>query len=181
MCINKEQIINDLSNQDWLYKVCKKFAHELADDLYQEVFLILLEKDDDWILEKYESGYWNGIVIRIALNQCFGDYTNFNKYIKQTPAYYDIQQFNIVSETQIDQEYFWKSIETVIQELEWYPKKIFELYRFGDEENNIKPRSARSISKATGISRQEILKVINEIKEKANDHFINNHRDIVGG
>jgi len=50
-----------------------------------------------------------------------------------------------------------------------FQKKIWKLYSEGGE--NIKARSCRSISRATGISRHEILRVVNDIKEKANKWY----------
>ena len=66
-------------------EVCDKIGKHQANDLYQEVFLIICEKDEDWILEKYNSGYWEGLVIRIVVNQAYGQYTRFNKLFKQEP------------------------------------------------------------------------------------------------
>ena len=59
--------------------VCVKVGKELASDLYQELFVILCEKDDEWIEEKYNSGYWEGFIIRIIFNQYYGKRTNFAK------------------------------------------------------------------------------------------------------
>jgi hypothetical protein len=76
-------------------------------------------------------------------------------------------------------EYFYLSIEQVVKKCDWYETRIWQLYSKGDKDKGIKPRSARSISRVTEISRQEILRVINTIKQKANDHFTTNYRHIV--
>jgi len=154
----------------------------LASDLYQELFLILCEKDDRWIEDKYTSGYWEGIVIRICLNQFYGKRTNFDKLYKQPIGMYDTDEIQIESEQETNyKEYFYKSLEAILKNTEWYEARIFELYSNGDKDKGIKPRSARSISRITGISRQEILRVIKEIKNKANEHFNTNYRHLVIG
>ena len=159
-----------------------KIAGELANDLYQEVFVILCEKPTQWIEEKYSSGYWEGIVIRICLNQFYGKRTTFDKHFKQPIGLYDTDEVQIAS---IDdskyQEYLFKSIEQVVAKCDWYETRIWQLYSKGDTDKGIKPRSARSISRVTGISRQEILRVIKSIKIQANEHFITHYRHIVLG
>jgi len=164
-----------------VHEFCQKIAGELGGDLYQELFLILCEKSDEWIEEKYNSGYWNGFVIRIALNQVYGKRTSFEKSYLRPIALYEVNEFIEQPTTEEINEYLHQSIEAVTKDLEWYEFKIWQLYRDGDKDKGIKPRSARSISKVTGISRQEILKVINDIKEKANEYFISHFGHSIDG
>ena len=164
-----------------MHEFCQKIGGDLGGDLYQELFLILCEKSDEWILEKYNSGYWNGFVIRIALNQVYGKRTSFEKGYLRPIALYEVNEFIEQPTSEEIKEYLHQSIEAVTNDLEWYEFKIWQLYRDGDKDKGIKPRSARSISKVTGISRQEILKVINDIKEKANEYFISHFGNSVDG
>lgn len=164
-----------------MHEFCQKIGSDLGGDLYQELFLILCEKSDEWIEEKYNSGYWNGFVIRIALNQVYGKRTSFEKGYLRPIALYEVNEFIEQPTTEEINEYLHQSIEAVTNDLEWYEFKIWQLYRDGDKDKGIKPRSARSISKVTGISRQEILKVINDIKEKANEYFISHFGNSVDG
>lgn len=164
-----------------MHEFCQKIGGELGGDLYQELFLILCEKSDEWIEEKYNSGYWNGFVISIALNQVYGKRTSFEKGYLRPIALYEVNEFIEQPTTEEINEYLHQSIEAVTNDLEWYEFKIWQLYRDGDKDKGIKPRSARSISKVTGISRQEILKVINDIKEKANEYFISHFGHSIDG
>lgn len=164
-----------------MHEFCQKIAGELGGDLYQELFLILCEKSDEWVEEKFNSGYWNGFVIRIALNQVYGKRTSFEKSYLRPIALYEVNEFIEQPTHQEINEYLHQSIEAVTNDLEWYEFKIWQLYRDGDKDKGIKPRSARSISKVTGISRQEILKVINDIKEKANEYFISHFGHSIDG
>lgn len=170
-----------MSSEDWVSDLCQKIGKGFSDDLYQELFLILLEKDSEWIEEKYNSGYWEGIVIRIVINQFYGKRTRFDKYFHQPIGTIDIHKYDIADEEAvIVQEYLWDSIEQVTEDLDWYAKKIWQLYCQGDEDKEIKARSARSISRVTGISRQEVLKVINSIKQQSNEYLIDNYRHLLG-
>lgn len=158
-----------MTEAEWVRDLCVKIGKELATDLYQELFLILCEKDDQWIEEKYNSGYWEGFIIKITMNQFYGRRTRFEKYYHQPIGLYDVEDVVDSSTVDIRKEFMNFAIAAVVKDLDWYQKKIWKLYSTGGE--NIKARSCRSISRATGISRHEILRVVNEIKEKANDWY----------
>jgi hypothetical protein len=72
-----------------------KIGRELASDLYQELFLILCEKTDEWVEEKYISGYWEGFVSRIILNQFYGKRTSFEKNFLRPIALEDTNEVQI--------------------------------------------------------------------------------------
>lgn len=62
-------------------------------------------------------------------------------------------------------------INTKIATLEYYERRIMELYFYGDNRNEkkIKPLSMRSIHDATGISRHELNRVVNNFKNECNN------------
>jgi hypothetical protein len=153
--------------------VCLKVGKDLATDLYQELFLILCEKDDNCIEEKYNSTYWNGYIIKIIFNQYYSKYTNFAKKYINPIGLYDIENIEIKDEEyDINSDVMLLCIDKVINELDWYHNKIWHLYTNGDESLNIVSFNARSINRGTGISRHEIWRVIKSIKEKVNQLYI---------
>jgi hypothetical protein len=149
--------------------VCVKVGKELASDLYQELFVILCEKDDEWIEEKYNSGYWEGFIIRIIFNQYYGKRTNFAKCFINPIGTEDIDNIEIEEDDyEIQGDLMLLCIDRVLKDLDWYHQKIWQLYRHGDEEKGIQRMNARSINRSTGISRHEIWRVLKLIKESAN-------------
>jgi hypothetical protein len=146
-----------------------KIGRELASDLYQELFLILCEKTDEWVEEKYISGYWEGFVSRIILNQFYGKRTSFEKNFLRPIALEDTNEVQIEDMSEPYDESHFICIDLVVARLDWYEQRIWELWSKGD--HRIKPRSARAISRLTGISRQEILAVLKKIKEQINDEY----------
>ena len=75
--------------------VCVKVGKELASDLYQELFVILCEKDEEWIKDKYElpSGnieifktprWANNSEIRSYIKE--GDFQNFKNKVPKSIA-----------------------------------------------------------------------------------------------
>jgi len=159
---------------------CVKVGKELASDLYQELFLILCEKPDEWVVEKYHSGYWAGFVSRIILNQYYGKRTSFEKNYLRPIGMEDTSTIEIEADEEEYDETHFRCIEAVLAGCDWYESRIWELWSKGDE--RIKPRSARAISRITGISRQEILAVVKRIKEQINDEYTlrNNRNELLG-
>ena len=149
--------------------VCVKVGKELASDLYQELFVILCEKEDEWIEEKYNSGYWEGFIIRIIFNQYYGKRTNFAKCFINPIGTEDIDNIEIEADDyEIQGDLMLLCIDRVLKDLDWYHQKIWQLYKEGDQEKGIQRMNARSINRSTGISRHEIWRVLKLIKESAN-------------
>jgi hypothetical protein len=152
--------------------VCVKVGKELASDLYQELFVILCEKDDEWIEEKYKSGYWEGYIIRIIFNQFYGKWTNFAKNYINSIGTEDIDNIEIEEEDyNFQSDTMLLCVKEVVAELDWYHNKIWHLYTNGDEGKSIAAFNARSINRGTGISRHEIWRVLNLIKIKSNELY----------
>ena len=140
-------------------------------DLYQELFLILLEKPEKWIVDAHEGGYLYGMCIRILRQQYYGDRTKFKKYFLDAIGVVDIHTiadklvlYDI--EYNINEDLILLTIEDKMANMGWYEKRILQLYTNGGE--GIKPLSVRSIHDATGISRHELNKVINKFKDECN-------------
>ena len=149
--------------------VCVKVGKELASDLYQELFVILCVKEDEWIEEKYNSGYWEGFIIRIIFNQYYGKRTNFAKCFINPIGTEDIDNIEIEEDDyEIQGDLMLLCIDRVLKDLDWYHQKIWQLYKEGDKEKNIQRMNARSINRSTGISRHKIWRVLKLIKESAN-------------
>jgi len=152
--------------------VCTKVGKELASDLYQELFVILCEKDDEWIEEKYKSGYWEGYIIRILFNQFYGKYTNFAKNHINPIGTENIDNLEVEQlEYDLKKDAMLLCINEVLKALDWYHNKIWQLYANGDDRKNIAAFNARSINRGTGISRHEIWRVLNLIKIKSNELY----------
>jgi hypothetical protein len=119
-------------------------------------------------------------VIRICLNQYYGKYTNFSKNFVRPIGLYDTEGVEIIEENDsMYKEALYSTIDDIVSSKEWYEQKIWTLYCEGDTKLEIKPRSARSISRATDISRQEILRVINTIKKEINERLVANFGDSI--
>ena len=163
-----------MANSEWLYKYAKRICYANYDDLCQHLLLILLEMPESKLIHVHNEGYLQIFCYKIMKNQTNGKSQKFHKQIKLQS---DIDVFELeesMSELkkylveEIDErdfeeesEIYDNKVETVQRVLnanKWYERKIFELWSEGN--------SARKISRDTGISVREILRVIKFMKEQ---------------
>ena len=79
--MNKAQIISDLTKHKGLFKLCNKLAWKqgVANDLYQHLFLVLLEYDEAKILKAYNDGYIVRLAGRIVISSMCSNTSPFAK------------------------------------------------------------------------------------------------------
>lgn len=86
--MTKNQIINELYTDERMEAILSKITsnHDLKDDLRQELFLILCEKEDEVILDAYENNYLIYYCIRILKNQYHSSNSSFHKTFRKFKA-----------------------------------------------------------------------------------------------
>lgn len=81
-------IIAELAQQAWLKQAAKNIAGEYSDDLYQEFFVLLLEKPAEEIIKVYSNGYIKyysvKIMGRIFRGRGLGSVNGFAKFLPQS-------------------------------------------------------------------------------------------------
>ena len=71
-------IINSYYTATWLTDALSKMHPEdLREDLKQEVFLVVLEKGQDWIIDAHEKGFLKWFIVRVMLNLIKSDSSKF--------------------------------------------------------------------------------------------------------
>lgn len=158
-------------NYTELYQSVKNITkgNELADDLYQECILVLLEyKDKDKIQQLVDSNQLKYFFISIAIRQYISTTSPFHtKYRKhqQNTSDKDVYQLPI-EDDQYDHD-----IDTLINYINkeketqsWYTKKMLEL-KF---EHNM---SYREISKMTQIPLTSCYNTINTFRNKVKEKY----------
>lgn len=144
---------------------CMKIAKnkDLAEELYQYFFLLLLEKEDEYVEKLYDGGYlqwWSIRVLHTAING--------NRHPFQKNRIYDnsdVYEMNILDnftdhlverEEREEDKNKLQSYEAVMAETYWYERELFKMHLNG--------MSARSIHRQTNISVREVLRVIKLMK-----------------
>jgi hypothetical protein len=79
--------------EDIVKNVAKDSYDEDLPDLCQDIYMTLMEKDEDWLLGIYERGQINYFITRMAMN-------NINSV---TSRYYYLYKKNKLKQTSIDE------------------------------------------------------------------------------
>lgn len=87
--MTKYEIIDELSRSNTVEKIifkllsCSKNPFDCPEDLIQDVYLLLLQKDDDLIVNLYNNGELGFYLLKIARNQLLSKNSPYyTKYIK---------------------------------------------------------------------------------------------------
>ena len=88
----KNRIVNELAKNKVVETMCVNMGVEQSyfDDLVQEIYLIILEYDDNKIIKMYEQNQIKFFITRIIKNQYFSKNSTFYKKYKM----YDQRQDN---------------------------------------------------------------------------------------
>lgn len=161
-------IIAELAQQAWLKQAAKNIAGEYSDDLYQEFFMLLLEKPAEEIIKVYSNGYIKyysvKIMGRIFRGRGLGSVNGFAKFLPSNcPAPENIpdepheqrEPFDTILAQRIEQE--------VLDSGYWYDVKLYQMWKGG--------KSMRSIYQETGIDFREVSAAIRRIKHEMQQKY----------
>lgn len=98
----KNNIIEALAKEKTVETLCTNMGVEQAylDDLIQEIYLILLEYNEDKLIKMYERKQLKFFIVRIIMNQYFSKNSPFYKKYKM---YDQRQDYNKEIETEEDE------------------------------------------------------------------------------
>ena len=87
--MTKYEIIDELSKSNTVEKIifkllpCSKNPFDCPEDLIQDIYILLLEKDDKLIIDLYNKGELGFYLLKIARNQLLSaNSPYYTKYIK---------------------------------------------------------------------------------------------------
>ena len=97
--MTKYEIIDELSNNATVEKIVNKLVSssknrfDFPDDLIQDIYVLLLEKDEDLIVNLYNKGELGFYLLKVARNQLLSKNSPYyTKYIKFRAISDDITQ-----------------------------------------------------------------------------------------
>ena len=97
--MTKVEIIDELSRTNTVEKIvfkllpCSKNPFDCPEDLIQEIYLLLLQKDDDLIINLYNKGELGYYLLKISRNQLLSKNSPYyQKYIRFQSNSDDITQ-----------------------------------------------------------------------------------------
>ena len=87
--MNKYEVIDKIARDSTVEKIIYKLLpssknrFDCPEDLVQDIYILLMEKDDDLIIGLYDKGELGYYLLKIAKNQLFSDHSPyFYLYIK---------------------------------------------------------------------------------------------------
>lgn len=86
-------MLNKIANEKLVEEICKNLgvSPKYMDDLVQEIYLILLEYNQEKLQSIYDKGQFNFFLTRIIKNQYF---SNTSPFFKKYRKYYDMVDDN---------------------------------------------------------------------------------------
>jgi DNA-directed RNA polymerase specialized sigma subunit len=155
---------NKIIEQYWLNdEVNQAFAkmqpEELQYDLKVEVFMVLLEMDDEKLFGLYERNEIRFYIVRTMLNMIKSDRSQFWKKYRNYTEYEDNEKAEVEQNSVID------IMEKGIEKLHWYQKEILNLYTFEFNKN------AKELSRKTGIPYMSIIRTLKQTKNELKKHI----------
>lgn len=140
-----------------------------ADDLQQEVLLVLLEKPEAKILDAHSKGYLRFYVVRIIMNfyqsKTAGFHSKYRHLDENIPLDFDIEDD---SEQKDDSQYI--ALEAALERLSSnkdfpYEQKLLELH--------LKLKTKKKVSRVTGIPYRTVQHNLTAIYAKLRDELAN--------
>jgi len=167
--MNKAQIIDVIAKDGEYVKACKSIAKNnyLADDLYQELMIILLEYNEEKLILIWEQKRIKWFIISILLKMCHSN---------TSPFYAKIRKFGEKSDDSIDFDELEDEEIKISKEI----PDVFEILELTDEElietedgyaksllkMSVELGSVQKVSNATGIPYLSVWLSINNYKKK---------------
>ena len=150
-----------------LYEIALKITkgNDLdAQDLTQEVYIIMLEYNQEKLQTIYDNGHLKFWVARVMLNQYLRSSSPFKKkhhtYLKDENAIvgdlmHDNSESDISDKIVLEQRL--ELVNGIMNDLHFYDKTLFKVYYETDH-------SIRSLAEATGISTTSIFHTIKNVR-----------------
>jgi hypothetical protein len=160
--LNRDLIIQHLTEVSYIRDTCK-IALSFSDDLFQHIWVKILEMDCNKLEQIYSKGYLQFYIYRMIVNEAKNPNNPFLKEMAVNTK--RLEEILEPTEDEIEDN-FEDNLLMVTKELEvlfWYDKKIFELYvEFG---------SLRKVAAKTGIKYGSIHQTVCKVKKIVNENI----------
>jgi len=164
------QVIMQLYDTGELRKSCLSIGgKEWAEDLMQEVILVLMEKPDEKIMQAYNAGYFKFYVLRIIItffNSKTSDFSKKYRHLDKTPEI----TFDVIDDSIAKDDSQYIALDKAIQKLSAgkdfpYEQKLLELHQT--------LKTKKKVSRATGIPYRTVCQNIDVIYKKLRNDINN--------
>lgn len=163
MFVQITDIISEIHRDGKLEQACKKINFSMADDLYQEAILRLMELGHDRLNEIHKGGYIHFYAIRLVVNESKGK-SKLNRQFGREDSITDTLPHRTYDiSDRIDDKDLLLKINTEIKKFSKMDQEMFRIYH--------KLGSYRKVEEATGIPYCTVRYWVNEMKEHIEQKF----------
>jgi DNA-directed RNA polymerase specialized sigma24 family protein len=168
--VTARQAIMQLYDSGELRKACLSIGGtQWADDLLQEVLLVLFEKPEAKIVEAYTAGYLRFYVVRIIMNfyssKTTGFYSKYRHLDETAPLDFDIEDENKPKD-EAPLLALEAAIERMAQGKDFpYEQKLLQLH--------LQLKTKKKVSRATGIPYRTVCHNLDEIYKRLKNELSN--------
>lgn len=165
--VTKDELLKDIStNKDYKH-LCRTMAHELSDDLFQEMVLIILQ----YPAEKIEQiKYPRCFIVKILSNMWNSSTSPFYYKYRKRNSYATTENIPFYEEGSDKwKDTALKKIEQELNGMYWYDRELFKLY--------MEKGSTRKVQKEIGIHYVSVHNTVHRVKQKLRERF---EKDITG-
>lgn len=156
--MTKQNIITEYYNSQWMNDAIGKMQPEdLQQDLKQEVFMVLLEMDEEKLLELHANGFLKFYAVRTMLNMIKSDRSKFYQMFRNFVELGNKDQAEEIYQERAEVCFdcaFNKSREQL------YEKDMFWHYTYTFN------RNALALSKETGIPYKTVTRTLQNAKQR---------------
>lgn len=159
--MKKNEVIKQVSEDKRYKQFCKEIGGELADDLFQEFVIRLLEMREETIEKIINIDFY---AVRTLMNMMKNKYDPFFKQFKSLTA--ELNELEQPEETEVDKERLYKIIDEELKviEKEYQGKYPYSVQLFRAYQNN--NFNFRKTQRETGIHFVSCFKTIKEVKAR---------------
>ncbi len=168
--MTRDDILNDLARSSWLREACQNIGGDLADDLYQEFWVVICSKSDEEICKIHADGFLKWWAIRILVRLYHGNgkqrfYRDFRKPSETLP-----EEIESEDDEYNEDEYqrqlgalntandMYSRVAHDHDRSDWYVGVLWEQYA--------KVRSIKQVARDSKINFREIQKIIQAMKDE---------------
>lgn len=163
--MSRDEILNQVTKDKEYRKICNSIAKGtgLAEDLYQEMFLILCELPEEKLKALHGEGYLRPFIYRAMFHQFNNPYEKFYKAYRKTSVPLTQEHTHTQTEYDKDIDTAINAIETALAAIGWYEETLMKEY--------IKVGSYRKLEAKTSIPYKSICNTINDTKKKIREQL----------
>jgi len=160
--MNAKSILTNIYTSNEIAECLLKIDSDIRDDLKQHVFLLLFEKDENFIIELHQQDKLRNYIVKVMFNLVHFTQDKFHRVNRrQTEILTNDFDEDITDDREVD---LLPKLEMEMQNIYWYNKHMLELY--------VELGTYKSVSEKTGIAIRSVANAVEKAKKQLKHNVI---------